>query len=673
MEIEETEIDFEAFDGTRPEAEEIKVTGPSNLEITFSEPIKEGDGDDIELKIGDTTIGAEVDEGYGTRTLSVSVWDELEDGKTYEVTVKGFKDYAGYTNVTKTFELEYVKDNEPPVAEITKVDQKYVKVEFNKPVTGLHPQNFYHTFTAWEAKGIYKEESMTADSAIKPEDSVSTVWVYFMDDEDDKNSKPLAEGTQKVGIRGKYDDVDVVDNWGNKFETVEIEVTVTVDKEVPEVTSITVEEGDTLKISFNKIVNFDEDNIEVLDTDGKEIASVSSIDPAEEAAKEFTVELSEPVEGKTIIVKIANVEDTALEPNKLSEYKATIEVGDQTAPGVDNVVHNTTSDGEDNFESSYLYIFFDEEVSSTGTDKNNYKILYGGSIKSFENSPKFAKGRNSVVIIEITENEYNDIVDGGGAKLIIQNIEDKAGNAMEESVIWDKDIESIREGEAPDVEKVEAVAQDRIVVTFTHYIVSGISKDAFKIVEIVDGENEKIIAEGTKITTSRNDKGNTVVTVTLDKGVIPVDVESEGSLDDVKLVIKATLKNDLDVEASDISAEKAKFEDKITPEIKEKEEEEDVLDVTATAGDNTIKIEFTEDINDNALSSKTFKVDGYTVKSVTASGSTVTITLTDNDNIKAGKVKITQAQPVEDMAGNEYTHKGTITITVTEPEPGSGN
>ncbi|HAA43681.1 MAG TPA: hypothetical protein DCE02_06750, partial [Ruminiclostridium sp.] len=71
---------------------------------------------------------------------------------------------------------------------------------------------------------------------------------------------------------------------------------------------------------------------------------------------------------------------------------------------------------------------------------------------------------------------------------------------------------------------------------------------------------------------------------------------------------------------------------------------------------------FTEDINDNALSSKTFKVDGYTVKSVKASGSTVTITLTDN--IEAGKVKITQAQPVEDMAGNEYTHKGTITITV---------
>ncbi len=40
---------------------------------------------------------------------------------------------------------------------------------------------------------------MTADSAIKPEDSVSTVWVNFV--EDDKNDRPLAEGTQRRNQR----------------------------------------------------------------------------------------------------------------------------------------------------------------------------------------------------------------------------------------------------------------------------------------------------------------------------------------------------------------------------------------------------------------------------------------------------------------------------------------
>ncbi|AUG59086.1 Ig-like domain-containing protein [Acetivibrio saccincola] len=651
MEIEETEIDFEAFDGTRPEAEEIKVTGPSNLEITFSEPIKEGDGDDIELKIGDTTIGAEVDEGYGTRTLSVSVWDELEDGKTYEVTVKGFKDYAGYTNVTKTFELEYVKDNEPPVAEITKVDQKYIKVEFNKPVTGLHPQNFYHTFTAWEATGIYKDEARTDE--IKPENSVSTVWVYFMDDEDDKNSKPLAEGTQKVGIRGKYDDVDVVDNWGNKFETVEIEVTVTVDKEAPEVTSITVESEDKIKVTFNKVVNFSEDNIEVLDTDGKEIASVSSIDPAEEAAKEFTVKLSEPVEGKTIIVKIANVEDTALEPNKLSEYKATIEVGDQTAPSV-KVAKDEAGEA--------LYFIFNEDVSNTALDKNNYAIMddSNGKLTNFKNSPKFAEG-SRIVKIELANDENLT-----GKKIFVQKIEDKAGNAMAGVIVEYSGIDTLDNAVAPNVESVEITAKDKIVITFDQYLKEA-PIDGF--VVTVDSETFDKKADYKSTSVTRNSKGNTVVTLVLKSA----DIKADASNVTVQ-VLDNKLKNRLDVAVKGVIFNPAADDelpgqkyvaDKIAPSIKEKEEE-DVLDVTATAGKNTIKIEFTEDINDNALSSKTFKVDGYTVESVEASGSTVTITLTDN--IEAGKVKITQAQPVEDMAGNEYTHKGTITITVTESD-----
>ena len=99
MEVEETEIEFEVFDGTRPEAEEIKVTGPSNLEIVFSEPIEEGG--DVEVKSENSTIGTGDYEGYGSRTISITVWDELKDGETYEVIVKDFKDYAELINISK--------------------------------------------------------------------------------------------------------------------------------------------------------------------------------------------------------------------------------------------------------------------------------------------------------------------------------------------------------------------------------------------------------------------------------------------------------------------------------------------------------------------------------------------------------------------------------------------
>ena len=90
--------------------------------------------------------------------------------------------------------------------------------------------------------------------------------------------------------------------------------------------------------------------------------------------------------GKTIIVKIANVEDTALEPNKLSEYKATIEVGDQTAPKV-----RVAKDEADEVIKA-LYFIFDEDVSNTALDKNNYAIMDSkGKLTNFKNSPKFAE------------------------------------------------------------------------------------------------------------------------------------------------------------------------------------------------------------------------------------------------------------------------------------------
>ena len=647
MEVEETEIEFEVFDGTRPEAEEIKVTGPSNLEIVFSEPIKEGG--DVEVKSGNSTIGTGDYEGYGSRTISITVWDELKDGETYEVIVKDFKDYAGLINISKTFEVEYVKDTEPPVAEITKVEQTHIKVEFSKPVKGLHPQNFYHTFTAWEAKGIYKDEAMT--DKIDPEDSVKTVWVKFADDAED--GRPLAEGTQRVGIRGKYDDVDVVDNWGNKFESVEIEVTVSVDKDAPEVTSITVESEDELKVTFNKVVNFSEDNIEVLDTDGNEIDDVNiSVDPNDEAAKEFKVELGTSLPGKTIVVKITDVEDTALHPNKLSEYKATIEITDKTAPTVTTVSYKVELTDSNEFVKGYLYFFFNEDVTSTATDKNNYARMDGNQLKSFDKSPRFFDGR-AVVELEINKEEYKAIFKDEN-DLFVQKIEDKAGNAMKGQII---DSFTDINDDAPEVEKVEATAKDKLVVTFTQRLLEGnnINKEVFK-VKVGEVESATIGS----ISVSRVD-GKTVVTLNLK------DVEINANADNVKLTIVNDggeyLKNLFGVPVADDDFG-GTIKDKIAPSIVVNKDKK--LDITAKNedGKGVIQITFDENIK-NSTTVRDFEVSGYTVENVTANGKVVTITL--DKEIKGSSVKLTQKFPVKDIPGNEFKLDKTETITVTNP------
>lgn len=658
MEVEETEIEFEVFDGTRPEAEEIKVTGPSNLEIVFSEPIKEGG--DVEVKSGNSTIGTGDYEGYGSRTISITVWTELKDGETYEVIVKDFKDYAGLINISKTFEVEYVKDTEPPVAEITKVEQTHIKVEFSKPVKGLHPQNFYHTFTAWEAKGIYKDEAMTDE--IEPEDSVKTVWVKFADNAD--KDRPLAEGTQRVGIRGKYDDVYVVDNWGNKFESVEIDVTVTVDKKAPEVTSITVESERELKVTFNKVVNFDEDNIEVLDTDGKEIDDVSvTVDPNDKAAKEFIVDLGTKLPGKTIVVKITDVEDTALHPNKLSEYKATIEITDKTAPTV-TVRYKVEKNDDDEFVKGYLYFIFNEDVTSTATDKNNYARMDNNQLKSFDKSPRFFDGR-AVVELEINKEEYEAIIKNKKNDLFVQKIEDNAGNAMAGTVIERDSLEDIEDPDSkPKVEKVEATAKDKLVVTFNQRLVAGnnIPKGIFKVE--VDGNSVDIKS----ISVSLNDEGNTVVTLIIN-GTI------NANADNVKLTIENDegnyLKNIFGVAAPSYNKNKNEgVVDKIAPSIVKDGKE---LKITATnEGEEgskvgVITIEFDEAIDDADMTARDFEVNGYKVDKVEVTGddeNIVKITLTEE--ITGRSVKLTQKYPVKDIAGNEFKLDKTETITVTE-------
>ncbi|PQQ65849.1 Ig-like domain-containing protein [Acetivibrio saccincola] len=656
MEIEETEIDFEAFDGTRPVAEEIKVTGPSSLEIVFSEPIKE-DGN-VEIEIGETSIGTEIDGGYGTRTISVTIYDELEDGKTYDVIVKGFKDYAEFANITKTFELEYAKDTEAPVAEITKVDQTYVKVEFSKPVKGLHPQNFYHTFSAWEAKGIYKEESMTADSAIEPEDSVSTVWVKFVEDSD--NDRPLAEGTQIVGIRGKYDDVDVVDNWGNKFESVEIEVTVSVDKDAPEVTSVTIEGENTLKIVFNENVTFDEDNIEVLDTDGKEIDGVVIDVKTASPAKEFEVDLGTELGGKTIVVKITNVEDTALYPNKMSEYKATIEVGDQTAPKVKVALDE---DGE------VLYFIFDEDVSNTALDKNNYAIMdSNGKLTNFKNSPKFAEG-SRIVKIELADGETLD----NTKNIFVQKIEDKAGNAMAGVIVKFENIETLDEAVAPKVESVEITAKDKIVITFDQYLKEA-PIEGFEVTVGSETFDEKADYKSTSVT--RNSKGNTVVTLVLKSA----DIKADASNVTVK-VVENSLKNRLDVAVGEVTFNPAtgtsepKVADKIAPSIIETGEGKNKkLDIKAQARSNEITIYYDEAI-ENKISYRDFEVKDYTIDKIEAKDletgeNVVIITLTDDIEEGTTSIKLTQKYAVKDKAGNESKLDKTVDVTVipvTEP------
>jgi hypothetical protein len=637
-EIEKTEIKFKAFDATLPVAEKITVTGPRNFTITFSEPIKNGGA--VEVKSGTSVIGVNPSFGTGGRDVTVDLYSSLADGKTYEITVKNFEDYAGYKNVVKTFSLAYAKDNSAPTATVEKVDQKYVVVKFNKPVSGLHKDQFWHTFTAWKAMGIYKDEGMTTGSAIGLTDSVDTVWVKFAVDAE--NGKPIAEGNTIFGILGKVEvsgtTYEIKDNWDNKFETTEFKITVNADRIAPEVAELTVDTESSLKIKFSEDVVFNENNVEVTDADGKSIDGVSV--GVSGSGKEYTINLGTGLAGKTIVVKIKDVTDTALQANRMAVYTATLTITDKSAPTVSKVTKKVSEKA--------LYVFFNEAVDNTALDKANYAFINPTtySLTLISKDPVFFDG-NKVVKIQLTDDELTDL-NSKSLGLFVQRVKDLAGNAMSgQTKLYSEILEHDADSNKPYIDKIEVVAADKVVVTFTQYL-KRVDRGAFA----VNGTTPAAMEYTT------NSDGNTVVT-------LKPSVNFASNLTGASLVVNTDgeykLLNIFDVAAKNETktAAEGHMIDKIAPSLAK--DSSGKYDVTVSG--TTVTIKFNEAIDDGALSTRTFEVKDNTVDRIESDDS-ATVTLTLRNEVTAGtEVSITQKLPVYDLKGNEFKHSDTIKVT----------
>ncbi len=645
VEIEKTEVSFKAFDATLPVAEKITVTGPKNFTITFSEPIK--DGGDVEVKSGTSVIGVNPSFGTGGRDVTVDLYSSLADGKTYDITVKNFEDYAEYKNVVKTFSLAYAKDNSAPTATVEKVDQKYVVVKFNKPVTGLHKDQFWHTFTAWKAQDIYKAEDFSDnDNKIDTSDSVDKVWVKFADDA--KTGKPIAEGTTTFGIRGKNDDGDEIkDNWDNKFETTEFTISVSADKTAPEVEELTVETEQTLKIKFSEDVVLNNENVKdkvkIYDTDGKSIDGVSVT--VSGSGKEYTIDLGKELPGKTIVVEIKDVEDTALQPNRMATYTTSIEITDKKAPSISKVTKKESEKA--------VYVFYSEAVDGTAIEKANYALIDTESLSLtlISKDPAFFDG-NTVVKIELSDDEWTAIATKG---LFVQKVKDLAGNAIAGTTIKAANIKAHDAVDnQPKIEKIEVVAADRVLVYYDQFL-KRVDRQAFTVNSTTHAAIEL----------SEKD-GKTVVTLILGKDDAKFKADLEGATLSVDTTGKYVLLNIFDVKAQSEDKTAAEMEDKIAPSIAK-----DGDDYKITASGNKITIEFDEAIDNGALSTKTFEVKDSKVVGITSrpdgaedNTKTVVITLEEAPDVGA-EISITQKLPVYDNGGNEYTLDKTVTVKVT--------
>ncbi|NMA84706.1 MAG: Ig-like domain-containing protein [Epulopiscium sp.] len=618
---------FSPLDASLPEAQKIEVTGPRNFVIYFDEPIKETGK--VEIKYGkNSTLGAQV-VGNGTDQVSVKLYRDLEANQTYTVTISDFKDYANYANINKTLEFTYEKDSEAPVANVDKVEQEYVIVSFDKPVSGLTVNHFYHTFTAWKPLGIYQDSDMK--QAVRPQDNVSTVYVQFYAD-GNNNSRPIPEGTTVLGIRSKANGYEIKDSWGNKLEDTELKLNVAADRSKPEVTAISVVSETKLGVTFNKNVTFTKDNVEILNENGNKIDGLR-ITSVTGSGSKYEISLSKNLSGKDVMVTIKNVEDTTLMNNKMDLYTETITITDKTAPTVDKIYKDIRKvDGE--YVSNVLYVQFNEGVDEdTALDANNYYLVVNGNYTQIAKDIEFVDS-NMRVRLTLTDAQAALVQANESAQLFVTNIKDVSGNAMKPSLVGNFLNLNTSEDVRPNV-KATAVAKDTIEVEFDERLTS-VDRHVFTI-------NGNV-----PVGMSIHEKENKTIVELLYRDEFTTDAK------DIEFKI-VTSKNAQIVNSFGNVVEFDEtytVADQIAPEVK-----------SSVATGNTITITFSEEMNKDSFSILSFLVRGRKITAYTMEDATLTLTINGDELVEDEKVEIEQRYTVLDKNGNEFNLKDVLEIT----------
>jgi hypothetical protein len=569
--------------------------------------------------------------------------------------------------INYTTDIDYVADKSEITATVKEAEQTYVVVEFNKPVTfGSTPKDFfYHTFSAWKPLGVYSDEDMSVP--VTTSAAVDKVWLKFAQgDGTGSGNYPIAEGETKLTIRETANDKKIKDNWGNEFLGATLTLTVSADKTAPSVSEIKVESPESgksrLKVIFDENVKFKTENIEVLNADGtknKDIRiSISG------SGKEYIVNLGTDLAGKSVFVTIKNVEDTALSPNKLVTYTATIDITDKTAPSVNKITKRIDS------EEQALYVFFSEEMGDSALSKDNYFFSHTTNDvwKKIENEPTFYDG-TKVVRIELTDTEKAYFTGSTYNAIVIMNVKDIAdNNLLAKTTAFGAINDWNVAANAPKIDTVDdlpkAIATDKVEVTFDQYLTE-VDPLAFK----VNGEDV------TGLELSTNSKGNSVVTLTVDETVKFGYDATHGSRAINIDTTTAKVANIFGVNVVSINYTGV-IEDKIAPEIAKigSTDDDDIttLDVDGDGKIDHIKIVFKEAMKFNYVSPSNFEVDDYDVLDAYASDAAPTSASdrtgadvkdaadiyirvkekdsTDTDVVPGVKIK----GVLKDVAGNDY-------------------
>jgi len=633
------------LDQVVPTADNAEVVGNDTIKVHFSEPMDvaslETKGN-YEVNGGDLYI-KEVNSINNGREANIVLYSDLEEGDV-DVSINGVDDQAGFTVDATDLTAEVSVDDEAPqVVGYKDASPNGVTLVFNEDIELADgtAANFYHT-----------NSNNPVDSNITASDIDGNELTL------DFTTNNLPEGTAYIYILKE----SLNDLWDNENNQIMHEVEVEVDEKAPTLDDFEVKSESKVELTFSEdVTDVEASDFTLLDDAGDEVEN--AIDSVSVTDNVVTVNFENKLSGDHGLV-FEGIED--ISGNEIDKTTKGFNVDDLTAPKFSDFDVTLYGAGT---TDQVVRVDFGEEMATDGQhsvlDASKY-IVNGNPLSNYSVDFTVVNSGKSVEI-EVP-NDANNGVDlvSGSNQIELARVADAAGNYTDQLSA----TKNLTNGDASTIGySAELISDEEVKVTFDAELVDFDADDLIIYADELgvsgtnddyDNVSEKLSVS--RVSTSLNNKGNTVAVYTLNSKVNE-DAYNTYQTNDLRVTTVASGLASKNIYGQKLAADDdVAVADKATP----------VLDVTTVAGadaedvvlqsksstENKVDITFSEDIDPNTVSASTFDVDGYTVTSTNVVSNVVTLTL-DNSvaNYAAPEVgtAITQEAAIKDANGNVLT------------------
>ena len=656
-------------DGLIPTVKEVRHVGEKNIDITFSEPVYEGNNNSKELTPSNFAVKSGTNTYNVTKaTLDLDVINLEVETKLIEgpitVTVNNnglasnsvIQDYAGYKVFKSDHTFNYVKDTSVAVVTVKSAARNEVVLAFSKPIKGKNIK-LYHS----AKNSIYVAEATTIGF-------VGEITFTFKEALPSGNLKLYLVNSDTAGDK-------ITDGYDVKVPDQTLTTTVVTDNIAPVVTACEPNKNESIKIVFDE--ELDENvasnpNSYVVKrlSDNKKIDFEVVLENSRKSVElVFSTKLKDNTEYKLVIKEYKDKSGN----KNISYHEFNFTTGDNTPP---TVLYDPESEERcfATAEKGEIYIVYSEPMNEAQMlDEANYMV----SIEIDKGNPYIALGDDD----KITK------ISDRMVKIYVKALADKNDSTITPSVkiapIMDLANKRLN-GKVDAVEvikikpenvfivKAQLIAKNKIKVVFNSNM--DFNQSDIKLVKYI-GEitTPSSISVETCDSCITNDDGKTEAYLILNGELTTDGREASGDIVYITTIDTPSSKSKYGSKLISISGSHIALTDMLAPEIVMWDDEENIpmvvgrLDFadpqSTTPSGISITIYFSEDIaeryGDSALTVDTFSVSEFTVTNITAPADSKTVVLTVEaideailDNIYNMTITVTQNEDIYDRAGN---------------------